>query len=76
MDKSKKALLGTSVAIASVLGSAGVAGASATTPTEMATDAAGELTPIYLGVGGALVAVAVVKFGVRWVLSAIGRGGR
>lgn len=42
----------------------------------MATDAASDLTPILLGVGGALVAVAVTRFGVRWVLSAIGRGGR
>jgi len=42
----------------------------------MATDAAADLTPVIVGVGGALVAVAVTRFGVRWVLSSIGRGGR
>ncbi|MGE3621082.1 MAG: hypothetical protein AB7L84_11530 [Acidimicrobiia bacterium] len=46
------------------------------TISDMATSAAGELTPIILAVGGALVGVAVVRFGVRWVLSSIGRGGR
>lgn len=72
----RKTFLSLSIALAGVLATAGVAGASPATPTEMATDAAAELTPIILGVGGALVAVAVVRFGVRWVLSSVGRGGR
>ena len=47
-----------------------------TSPTEVATTGVTALTPIILGVGGVLVAVAALRFGVRWVLSSIGRGGR
>lgn len=75
----RKALLSVSILAASVLGFAGVAAAEPT-PTDqvttMATDAAADLTPIILAVGGALVGVAVIRFGVRWVLSSVGRGGR
>jgi len=60
MNKFHKANVALGVVLCSVLGFAGVAGA--TTPaqdvTAMATDAAADLTPIILGVGGALVAVA------------------
>lgn len=62
--------------VAFVTALAGTAQAQAASVTDMATTAASDLTPIILGVGGALVAVAVVRFGVRWVLSAIGRGGK
>lgn len=75
----RKSFLAASIVLASVLGFVSVAGATPT-PTEqvttMATDAAGDLTPIILAVGGALVGVAVIRFGVRWVLSSVGRGGR
>jgi hypothetical protein len=72
----RKTFLGLSIALASVLGFAGVAGATPATPESMAADAAADLTPIIIGVGSALVAVAVVRFGVNWVLRAVGRGGR
>lgn len=72
------AFLGTLVT-ATLLG-ATAALAAEPTPAEqvgdMASTAAGQLTPIVLAVGGALVAVAVVRFGVRWVLGAISNGGR
>lgn len=73
MKNFHKAQVALGLVVVSVLGFANVAGAS--TVTEMATTAAGDLTPIILGVGGALVAVAVTRFGVRWVLRSIGRGG-
>lgn len=76
----KKTIFAISLGIAGALGFVGVAGATPPTAAEqvggMATTAAGELTPIILAVGAALVTVAVVRFGVRWVLSATGRGGR
>lgn len=68
------AFLGVFLAVTGLV--AGTASATTGSVTTMATDAAGDLTPIILGVGGALVAVAVVRFGVRWVLSSVGRGGR
>jgi len=79
MNKIRNSVLGASIVLASVFGFAGVASATPTPSeqvTTMATDAAGDLTPIILGVGGALVAVAVIRFGVRWVLSSVGRGGK
>lgn len=79
MNKFQKATLGVSIAIASVLGFAGVAGATPT-PTEQVTDmaetAASDLVPIVLGVAGALVTVAAIMFGARFVLRAIRNGGR
>lgn len=75
----RKSFLAASIVLASLVGFTGVASATPT-PTEqvttMATDAAADLTPIILGVAGALVGVAVIRFGARWVLSSIGRGGR
>jgi hypothetical protein len=75
-----KTLVSVGVAVAAVLGLAGFAGATPPTPTEqvttMATDAAADLIPIILGVGGALVTVAALRFGVRWVLRSVGNGGR
>lgn len=72
----RKSFLAASIVVASVLGFAGIAGATTPTVESMATDAAADLTPIILAVGGALVGVAVVRFGVNWVLRAVGRGGR
>ncbi len=74
-----KRILGLLVGVATsvaLIGTAGATPSPATQVGDMATDAAAELTPIILAVGAALVAVAVVRFGVRWVLSAVGRGGR
>lgn len=80
MNKIQKGFLGASIVIASVLGFAGVAAAEPPTPTEqvtsMAESAATDLVPIVLGVAGALVTVAAIMFGARFVLRAIRNGGR
>lgn len=79
MNKIRKTLIGLSIAMTSVVAFAGVASATPTPAQQvgdMATTAAGDLTPIILAVGAALVGVAVIRFGVRWVLSSVGRGGK
>lgn len=75
-----KATAALGVVAATIVGGAAVALAEPPTPAEqvgsMATTAVGDLTPIILAVGAALVGVAVIRFGVRWVLGAISNGGR
>lgn len=78
-----KASLGEKIGLASLIGFTAVVGGTQSagaqdvgSVTTMATDAASDLSPVILGVGGALVGINALFFGVRWVLRTIRGGGR
>lgn len=72
----EKAMLGGGILFTSVAAASAAGAQDAASVTAFAETGATELSPVVLGVGGALVGIAVLRFGVRWVLSAIGRGGK
>lgn len=80
MHKIRNATLGVSVAIVSLFGFAGVAGATPPTPSEqittLATDGFGEVTLIALAVAAGAATLAAIWFGIRMVTRTIRNGGR
>lgn len=69
-----KITAGIGAVVAIVLGWAAAASAQASTVEGMASDAAGELAPTMIGVAGAMVALAIIFFGIRFVFRFIRRG--
>lgn len=72
----ERLVLGSLLVTLGILGYAQSAGAQAASVTSMASDAAGQLLPIVFGIGGALIAINVAFFGVRFVLRTVRAGGR
>lgn len=81
MNKIKDTLLVLGIAAASIVGFAGVAGAT-TPPTpgevvgNMADEGIAGVLDIFSTNAGKLVVLAVVTFGVRWVMKATNSGGK